>query len=223
MADWRQALEAAVIESSFKRVRDGYVFRYSPWNPFGIALAGPSRYFRIGESKKAEIAAALLLAGRKTRTVGPFWGGLAIVVVVAGTIWLFENDYSRALLAPLVILALVPLHLQSHFFYVRTLRPLLDGLPRAAAAMTFRERSEKFAAWAPISILLCRLAVFAGICVLLLISLIRQIFAGDGMAALMIGVPGGAFAALAIYYSWLMILRMASGSSMARSDFAKMQ
>ena len=66
-------LAASIIETSFMQVRDGYVFRYSPWAPFGVALTGPSRYFRLDESQKAKIVGQLLFAYEKMKNRGPFW------------------------------------------------------------------------------------------------------------------------------------------------------
>lgn len=212
-------LDEAVIETCFMRTRDGYFFRYSPWVPFGVAFAGPSQHFRIDNLQKNEIAGALFLVRKKMRIVGGFWGGVAIVIFIAGAIWLVANDYPRGFLLPLIILALAPLHLYFRFCYVRTLRPLLDGLSPVRTRITFAERLKKFAANAPFSILILRLTVFTGLSVLSLIGLIGVISADRGIANLIAtAVLVAAFTVLMIYYSCLTVLKATSAIPTSHSD-----
>ena len=137
-------------------------------------------------------------------------GGVAIVIFLAGAIWLAANDYSRGLLAPLIFLAMTPMYLYFRLCYVRTLRPLLDSLPRARGRIAFRKRLQKFSANAPLSFLLIRLTSCTGLSVLSLIGLIRAASAADWTANLVAMVMlTVAFTVLMIYYSYLIVLRAA--------------
>lgn len=219
----RSDLDSSIIEAFFMHVHDGYIFRYSPWAPFCVALAGPSRHFRLDESQKIEIAGDLLLARKKRRTSGSFWGGAAIVIFLAGAIWLAANDYSRSLLIPLTILAAAPIYLYVRHCYVRALRPLLDGLPRSSARITFRKRIQKFSSTVPLSFLLVRLTLFTGLSVLSLIWVIRAIATTEWMASLVLAAMlTAAFIVLTVYYSCLIVLRAASATSTLHSDPVKM-
>ena len=183
----------------------------------------PSRYFRIDESQKAEIAGELLRASKKIRNRGSLWGGVAIAIFLAGSKWLATNDYSRGLLVPLIILAMAPIYLYIRLCYVRTMRPLLDGLPRAGARITFRKRLKTFSANVPLSFLLIRLTLFTGLSVLSLFGLIRAISAADWMANFVpMAMLTVAFTVLTIYYSYLLVLRAASAISTAHSDRVQM-
>jgi hypothetical protein len=156
MNEWWKERQNSMIETSFKQVSDGYLFRYNPW----LLNLGPAQHFRINEAQKVALTSAMRLFLQRTWPIAMGWWVIASTVLIAGAVWFAINSYPRALNLPFVILVVAPLILLVHFCKAWTIGPLLADLPHSDEKIS-RETIGNLAKRVPLSYLLALLGAFA--------------------------------------------------------------
>jgi uncharacterized Tic20 family protein len=203
MARWYEGAE----EAAFKPVAGGYVFQ----PPSLLWPFTRSGCYLVNEAQKAALAACLLRQRRQVFVMVVAYLliviGLMLAAGISGALERMSNGEFIAILA-VTGLVVVPIVIVPHFRLMRTLRPLLAGLPRSAERITLAEQLHGLAG--AISNKLLVLGAIGGSMMVLgnLGSLIDAIVEGRGDSTLfgsMFEVLFGAL--LTSYFAYLAILK----------------
>jgi hypothetical protein len=205
-----------VEEVAFKPIAGGYVFQSNnPW------LIGPRRRYFVNETQKAEIAACLRETLRRIKPYVFAAAALIPVALVAEGLWLAlgrgATPGTTALYTALLALGLfVPYIAMVHIYSMRRLLPLIAGLPRTNERITLGEGTRSFAAKASFKMLVLLLLgpvliVIGNAMILLDVTLDGRSLYNPEMLLFSTAIS----ALAAVYFSYLMILRMRQNRSAA--------
>jgi hypothetical protein len=208
MSEWRKELQNSMIETSFKQISDGYLFRHNPW----LLNLGPAQHFRINEAQKAALTSAMRLVLQRIWTIAIAWWVIATTVLIAGAVWFAINGYPRVLILPFVILIVAPFILLTHYCKAWTLGPLLVDLPHSDERITSRETIGKLARRVPLSYFLAMLGIFALILVGNVLALIEAVQEGRSTGTWYLTTMA-VNACLVVYFGYLAIVGRRSAPS----------
>jgi hypothetical protein len=203
MARWYDGAE----EAAFKPVAGGYVFQPpSLFWPFTR-----SRGYLVNEAQKAEFAACLR---RQRRRV--FLLIVVYVLIVLGLMGAVGGSDSALRMSSaefiaivtVTALAVVPIAILPHIYLMRTLRPLLAGLPHTDERITFGDQLNSLAAAMSGKLLLIG-GIASGMMIFgNLISIIEAIVEDRGGSKLYWPIFGLVFGVLlSSYFAYLAILK----------------
>ncbi len=155
MSSWYEGAPGA----AFKPIAGGYLFQSrNPW------LIGPSRRYLVTEAQKGEIVARLLDSVRRARPwMIPISLAISLAMLVLFVIVMFclrshQMATEGAIVAFVAVLPAVPI-VVLHVVRIRTLAPLVAGLPTTTERMTFRDRIEHYAMNASYRLLILTVAI----------------------------------------------------------------
>jgi len=207
MSEWWGERQNSMIETSFKQVSDGYLFRYNPW----LLNLGPAQHFRINEAQKVALTSAMRLVQQRIWPIAMGWWVIVSTVLIAGAVWFAINSYPRALNLPFVILVVAPFILLVHFCKAWTIGPLLADLPHSDEKIP-RETIGKLARRVPLLYLLVMLGIFALILVGNVLGLIDAVQEGRSTSTWDLTTMAVS-ACLVVYFGCLAIVRRRSAPS----------
>jgi uncharacterized Tic20 family protein len=201
MAKWYEGAE----EAAFKAVAGGYVFQ----PPSLLWPFTRSRGYLVNEDKKAELAVCLRRQRRQVLFMVVAYvllvSALTLAASLSGAIQSISSGEFVAIGA-LMALAVVPIVIVPHFQLLRTLRPLLAGVPPTDERISFGEQLHGLA-----GAISGKLLILGGVGgAMMVIGNLTQLLDAiavdrDGLFGALFGVVFGAL--LTSYFAYLAILK----------------
>jgi hypothetical protein len=203
MAKWYEGAE----ESAFKPVAGGYVFQ----PPSLLWPFARSRCYLVNEAQKAELADCLRRQRRQNLLLLVVYVLIVLVLMVAVELSGSSVRIPSVEFIVIVIvtaLAVVPIVILPHAYLMRSIRPLLAGLPRTDERITVGDQLRSLAA--AISGKLLLLGGISGGTMIIgnIVSIVDAIAEGRGGSRLYGPIFGLLFGALLTsYFAYLAILK----------------